>query len=218
MWQRQAARRLASCAAGAVGGGFATRLARSESADDTTRTRRRLAVGGVQDEFKQAPSHTVCRLDPPLRGFFSKEVRACGVPIRAHECVSDAALAVAADRLSRMLRHMPSTVLERLERRGAALHVIGVRQGVSSLPEHAHMKGVDGGYTGEKGITLDQRARGMGGVLSSCGEENLLECDTDPRYAGRDILVHEFAHCLMDAGGGQQQNRKQQEEQQQRRR
>ena len=62
------------------------------------------------------------------------------------------------------------------------------------------MKGVDGGYTGEKGITLDERARGMGGVQSSCGEENLLDLDTDPRYAGRDILTHEFAHCVMDVG------------------
>jgi len=75
-----------------------------------------------------------------------------------------------------------------------------VCQGTSDLPEHAHMKGVDGGYTGEKGITLDQRARGMGGVQSSCGEENLIDLDSDPRYAGRDILSHEFAHCIMDVG------------------
>ena len=62
------------------------------------------------------------------------------------------------------------------------------------------MKGVDGGYTGEKGVTLDQRARGMGGLQTSCGEENLLDLDADPRYAGRDILTHEFAHLLMDFG------------------
>jgi len=62
------------------------------------------------------------------------------------------------------------------------------------------MKGVDGGYTGESGLTIDQRARGMGGTLSSCGEENLIDLDTDPRYAGRDILVHEFGHCVMDVG------------------
>ena len=43
------------------------------------------------------------------------------------------------------------------------------------------MKGVDGGYTGEKGVTLDQRARGMGGLQTSCGEENLLDLDSDPR-------------------------------------
>ena len=61
------------------------------------------------------------------------------------------------------------------------MHIIGEHQGTSDLPEHQHMKGVDGGYTGEKGVTLDQRARGMGGLQTSCGEENLLDLDSDPR-------------------------------------
>mmetsp|Transcript_28232 Transcript_28232/g.66266 ORF Transcript_28232/g.66266 Transcript_28232/m.66266 type:complete len:341 (-) Transcript_28232:58-1080(-) len=62
------------------------------------------------------------------------------------------------------------------------------------------MKGVDGGYTLEAGVTLDQRTRGMGGLKSSCGEENLLNIDEDPCYNGRDILTHEFAHAIMDYG------------------
>lgn len=166
---------------------------------------KRLAVGGVRGEYRTAP-RAISRLEPPKSGFFSKEIvvriaeGGAGVPIRAHECVSDGALLVAADRLSRMLRYLPVPVLERLQRRGAALHIIGVDQGCSDLPEHIHMKGVDGGYTKEAGVTLDQRARGMGGTLSSCGEENLVDQDTDPRYAGRDILVHEFGHCVMDVG------------------
>jgi hypothetical protein len=123
-----------------------------------------------------------------------------GVPIRAHADVSDAALLVAADRLSRMLRPLPKPVLERLQRRGASFHVIGMAQGTSDLPEHVHMKGVPGGYTKEGSITLDQRTRGMGGLRSSCGEENLIDLDSDPRYGGCDILTHEFAHCVMDVG------------------
>ena len=63
-----------------------------------------------------------------------------------------------------------------------SVHIIGEHQGTSDLPEHRHMKGVDGGYTGEKGVSLDQRARGMGGLQTSCGEENLLDLDSDPRY------------------------------------
>ena len=132
--------------------------------------------------------------------FFGKELNVMGVPIRAHASVTDAALVVAGDRLSRMLRNIPTAVHDRLRNRGAAFHIIGVGQTTSDLPEHRHMKGVDGGYTGEKGITLDQRTRGMGGVQSSCGEENLIDLDSDPRYAGRDILTHEFAHCIMDVG------------------
>ena len=42
-----------------------------------------------------------------------------------------AALAVAADRLSRMLRHLPDGVRDRLARRGAAFHVVGIEQGCS---------------------------------------------------------------------------------------
>jgi hypothetical protein len=184
-------RRLARCGAGAIGGACAvSQRARAES---------RQSLGGVEDEYKTTP-RAIASLDPPRLGFFGKEVKACGIPIRAHAQVSNEALSVAADRLSRMLRNLPEPIVERLLRRGAAFHVIGICQGTSCLPEHSHMKGVDGGYTGEKGITLDMRARGMGGVQSSCGEENLLDLDTDPRYAGRDILTHEFAHCIMDVG------------------
>jgi hypothetical protein len=136
------------------------------------------------------------------RAFFSKEMTVMGLPLRASRAVSDGALYVAADRISRMLREQPAAVLERLAQCGACVHIIGEHQGTSDLPEHRHMKGVDGGYTGEKGVTLDQRARGMGGLQTSCGEENLLDLDSDPRYAGRDILTHEFAHLLVRCGHG----------------
>ena len=155
---------------------------------------------GVLPEYKQKGlvARTVKSLVPSP--FFGKELVVMGVPIRAHASVTDAALIVAGDRLSRMLRNIPTAVHDRLRNRGASFHIIGVGQVTSDLPEHRHMKGVDGGYTGEKGITLDQRTRGMGGVQSSCGEENLIDLDSDPRYAGRDILTHEFAHCIMDVG------------------
>ena len=75
------------------------------------------------------------------------------------------------------------------------MHIIGEHQGTSDLPEHRHMKGVDGGYTGEKGVTLDQRARGMGGLQTSCGEENLLDLDSDPRYTHARTHVHARARA-----------------------
>lgn len=159
-------------------------------------------AAGVLPEYekKGLRARAVRTLTPLRDGFYGKEIDVLGLPVRAHAVVSDPALVVAADRLARMLRNMPAAVSERLARRGAAFHIIGIGQATSDLPEHAHMKGVDGGYTGEKGVTLDQRARGMGGVHSSCGEENLIDLDSDPRYAGCDILTHEFAHCIMDVG------------------
>ena len=37
------------------------------------------------------------------------------------------------------------------------------------------------------------------GLLTSCGEENLLKLEKD-RYRGRDICVHEFAHNILGYG------------------
>merc|ERR1712130_472203 len=57
------------------------------------------------------------------------------------------------------------------------------------LPEHAFL---DPGYWNE-------RARGLGATvavpLGSSAEENAL-CDSNDRYRGEDITVHEFAHSL----------------------
>lgn len=139
----------------------------------------------------------VCAVDDP---FFAKETRVRGIPIRAAACVEDAALTVAADRMSRQLCGLPQSVINRLVALDASVHIIGRGQATSDLPEHAHMRNVRGGYTKEDDITVDQRTRGMGGLKSSCGEENLLNIDDDPCYAGRDILTHEFAHAIMDYG------------------
>jgi hypothetical protein len=39
----------------------------------------------------------------------------------------------------------------------------------------------------------------LGGLLTSCGEENLLGLEKD-RYRGRDICVQEFAHNILGYG------------------
>ena len=171
------AARLAAAGAASLG---AAQLAGCDAAPPR-KPKNKNRTGGVADEYTKE-RRSLRMLEPPLENFFSKELVVLGLPIRAHACVSDAALAVAADRLSRMLRHLPDGVRDRLARRGAAFHVVGIEQGCSDLPEHRHMKGVAGGYTNDAdGLTLDQRARGMGGVCSSCGEENLIDLDTDPR-------------------------------------
>ncbi len=45
----------------------------------------------------------------------------------------------------------------------------------------------------------DRRARGLGGRLSSCGEENLLNLKGD-RYNRENILIHEFNHAIHQQG------------------
>ncbi len=139
---------------------------------------------------------TVHRIVPPRQWFFSKCMYYAGIPILAHEIVSDEALRVAYRRLARMLDSIPD-VTRRLERAGAELHIIGRTQVTTDLPEFRDQKGRP--LRKEHGATLDDRTRGMGGLLASCGEENLLQLPDD-RYRGRDICVHEFAHTIYQYG------------------
>jgi alpha-glucosidase len=88
-------------------------------------------------------------------------------------------------------------VLSNLVSRGAALHIIGRDQVTTDLPEWRHDKGVP--RPEYNGLTRDQRTRGMGGLLTSCGEENLLKLTKD-RYRGRDICLHEFSHSVLNNG------------------
>lgn len=139
---------------------------------------------------------TISTLDPPEKGFFSKVLSFHGIPIRAPREVADEALFAAYERLSMMLSNQP-TVISNLAVAGAELHIIGRDQVTSDLPEHRHLKGKK--LEGYHGLTVDERTRGLGGLLTSCGEENLLKLEKD-RYRGRDICVHEFAHNIRQHG------------------
>jgi hypothetical protein len=131
-------------------------------------------------------------IDPPEKEFFSKMLDYHGIPIKAHTVVTNEALYIAYDRLSMMLSNLPM-VISNLAAAEVALHIIGRDQVTTDLPEWRHDKGrIIPEYNG---LTRDQRTRGMGGRLTSCGEENLLKLDND-RYKGRDICVHEFAHAI----------------------
>jgi alpha-glucosidase len=136
----------------------------------------------------------ILSLNPPEQGFFSKRLDYEGIPIKAHQDVSDEALLQARARLAMMLARLPET-RRRLHEAGAELHIIGRNQVTSDLPENRHLKGKP--FDGK--LTVDQRTRGLGGLLTSCGEENLLRLEND-RYRGRDICVHEFAHDIQDCG------------------
>ncbi len=137
-------------------------------------------------------------IDPPEKAFFAKQLDFHGIPIKSSAAVDDRALHAAFDRLSMMLEHLPDA-RERLARKGAELHIIGRNEVTTDLPEFRDMKGVKIPEYG--GQTYDERTRGLGGLRTSCGEENLLKLPND-RYRGSDICVHEFAHNIMNYGSG----------------
>jgi hypothetical protein len=154
------------------------------------------ANGGVADRPKsdRGPNSKIRAIEPPERGFYLKLLDYDGIPIKAHADVSDEALIQARARLAMMLEKVPA-VRQNLRTTGGELHIIGKNQVTSDLPEHRRLKGKP--FDGK--LTVDQRTRGLGGLLTSCGEENLLRL-ADDRYKCRDICVHEFAHCTRNHG------------------
>jgi alpha-glucosidase len=148
------------------------------------------------DQPVNAPRPAITAIDPPESGFFAKRLDYTGIAIKAPTNVVDEALWAARDRLSMMLSNQPS-VRAKLHSAGAELHIIGRDQVTTDLPEWRRDKGKP--LAEYHGLTRDQRTRGMGGLLTSCGEENLLKLEKDS-YRGRDICVHEFAHNVLDHG------------------
>jgi hypothetical protein len=135
-------------------------------------------------------------IEPLEAEFFAKSLSYHGIAIKAPKEVVDEALFAAYERLDMLLSNQPM-VISNLVSEGAELHIIGREQVTSDLPEHRHLKGKK--LEEYHGLTVDQRTRGLGGLLTSCGEENLLKLDKD-RYKGRDICVHEFAHNIRQHG------------------
>lgn len=144
----------------------------------------------------EAARPEIIALDPPEQGFFARELNFHGIPIKAPAVVVDEALFVAYARMSMELTNLPM-VTSNLAAAGVEVHIIGRNQVTTDLPEWRQDKGKP--LAEYNGLTRDQRTRGMGGRLTSCGEENLLKLEGD-HYYGRDILVHEFAHAIRNYG------------------
>ncbi|HZR16401.1 MAG TPA: hypothetical protein VFE51_03665 [Verrucomicrobiae bacterium] len=138
----------------------------------------------------------IVALDPPEKDFFAKELFCENIPIKAPSVVADEAMLAAYDNLARMLTNLPM-VASNLVAAGVELHIIGRNQVTTDLPEWRQDKGKP--LAEYNGLTRDQRTRGMGGRLTSCGEENLLKLRED-RYFGRDICAHEFSHSIRNYG------------------
>lgn len=121
------------------------------------------------------------KLDP----FYKKHTDQGGIPILSSEKVSDSALAEARYLIGQMLAERPD-VLKEMARGGVRFVVMAPTEMTTDVPEQRNMTPKD---------YWDNRARGLGGRLTSCGEENLLNLRGD-RYRNENILVHEFAHAI----------------------
>ena len=145
--------------------------------------------------------------------FYKKWGDAFGIPIVSSGKVPDAAILLARDIVNYMLLKRPD-VREALVSRKARVLVMAQTEMETDLPERRDWKkparddrrltpGERENYDKPGGIAgmtdreyWNRRARGMGGTVTSCAEENLLGYP-GTRYYGEHILVHEFSHNIM---------------------
>ncbi|MDH5744139.1 MAG: glycoside hydrolase [Candidatus Aminicenantes bacterium] len=161
-------------------------------------------VKTINEELISKPPSKLM-LDP----FYEKYVDALGIPVIASAAVSDTALLVARDIIIHMLSERPD-IRRALVQSRQKVGIIGHAQQMSDIPEYKNLKKPE---FGDRRLTVkeiaeydkirkmtdseywNKRARGLGGVYTTCGEENLLGLP-GTRYFGEHILVHEFAHAI----------------------
>jgi alpha-glucosidase len=137
-------------------------------------------IADVPEELRRT-----LKLDP----FYAKYTDYKGYPILGSAKVSDAALLEARFLISKMLAGRDDIVQALIKGR-CRFVVMAPTEMTTDVPEQRNMKPKD---------YWDKRARGLGGRVTSCGEENLLNLKGD-RYRNENILIHEFAHCIHNQG------------------
>jgi len=173
-----------------------------------TKTTAKPLISSFSNAMLSAPPQSF-NLDP----FYKKYADAYGIPVISSENVSDDALLTARDIINYMLLKRPD-IREGMIKLGARLSIIGKDEMQTDLPECRNWKKPtinDGRLTPRERENYDkpggiasmtdreywnQRARGMGGIQTSCAEENLLGIP-GTRYFGENIMVHEFSHNVM---------------------
>jgi len=129
---------------------------------------------------------------PPAKysfdGFYTKCVYFHGLPIIGSDKVDDRAFRMIVETFDKMLAKAPGDPIARLVKAGSHYSIIADEEGQTDLPEYRDLKK-------DTKTDWDKRARGLGGLNTSGGEENILEYPND-RYNGECIFIHEFAHTL----------------------
>ena len=150
--------------------------------------------------------------------YYKKYADANGYPILASGKVSDAAVAIVRDQVTFMLGNRPE-VRDTMIAHGGRVVVMAETEYTMDVPEQRGWtvpKYLDPRLTPQERARYyeagglgsmtapgywNPRARGMGGTLTTCAEENVLGFYRT-RYWGTNICVHEFSHAIMGAGIG----------------
>lgn len=123
-------------------------------------------------------------LDP----FYTKYADAAGLPVVSSDAPSDRALVRVCELVIDMT--MRADVRTALIDNHVRFAVIGQDEKTNDIPEFDYLPD-----------SINERARGLGGLpAASCAEESIL-CDRErDRWRGEGICVHEFAHTISMGG------------------
>ncbi len=122
------------------------------------------------------------------KGFYKKCAYFRGLPIIGSGAVSDAAFRMLISKLGKVTAKIPDREFHLLIEAGSHYSIIGEHEGQTDLPEYADLRN-------DPHMDWNKRARGLGGLVTSAAEENILELPSD-RYRGECIYIHEFSHTL----------------------
>ena len=120
-----------------------------------------------------------------LTSFYQQWIDVEGFPVVASENVNPYAVKEAAWLIRQLMSHRPD-VLQAMVQNKARFTVIAYNEMLTQIPEYSYLR---------PNFFWDLRARGLGGRVSSFGEENLLNYPGDP-YEGANLLIHEFSHSV----------------------
>lgn len=123
--------------------------------------------------------------------FYKKHLDYKGFSILGSDKVSDEAILEARYLIHNLLCDRED-ILKAMIASGCRFMVMAPTEVTTDVPEQRRLKN-------DPRTNWDTRARGLGGKLSSCGEENLLNLRGD-RYRHENILIHEFNHAIHQHG------------------
>jgi hypothetical protein len=158
--------------------------ARVDAATDAALPRSACSVGPVPESV---------RSELKLDAFYKKYANANGLAVLGSSAPDDRSLQSACELVQGMLGKRDD-VRKALIAAKARFAIIGKNEGTADIPEYGY-----GQRSQAERDQINQRARGLGGQVASCGEENIL-CLQGDRYWNESICLHEFAHTISTYG------------------
>lgn len=131
-----------------------------------------------------------------LAPFYKKYMNVNGIHVVSSWRVPDSCYYAAYVTIKAMTDALSKEVMDTLVAKNTRIGIMARYEGTTDIPEHAFL-------VNDTTMNWDVRARGLGGSrrnpFSTCAEENILAYQID-KYHAEDILIHEFAHTIHNAG------------------